>query len=448
MFALIAAPARAASPLARPSGEIPGQPGASAAAEAGSPLTLDRALAIALQQSAAAQRARHDRDANRAAAERDAPRFAPAISLTGAGLLNEPRITFPRGADGEATVLPRTRARLELTAETTLLHAGAAAAARRARASTSAAELDYQQALADLRRDVKKAYYSLLAADAGVTVAQEGLAQARAHRRLVDDLLTAGRATHLDQLQGDVEVEEATNAAADAADARDLAAAALARYLGSGASSRNGSLPLEAAPVGEPGPAPDEAVALASIERRPDVRALAAQVEVARAGARLARAQNAPSMNLSVGYALQTPSAFVARSAWTTALSLVLPLGMGGRARFDAREATARAASASAALEELRQGATLEVRQSLNAIRSARRRRESAARSITASEEALRITDLRFQAGRATGLEVAAARAALNRARLDDLRALYDWHSALADLERATGEPVAGVRDE
>ena len=36
---------------------------------------------------------------------------------------------------------------------------------------------------------------------------------------------------------------------------------------------------------------------------------------------------------------------------------------MAGQARFDAREATARAAAARAALEELRQGAALEVRQ-------------------------------------------------------------------------------------
>ena len=121
----------------------------------------------------------------------------------------------------------------------------------------------------------------------------------------------------------------------------------------------------------------------------------------------------------------------------------MIPLGAGARARFDAREAAARAASARVALEELRQGAALEVRQALNAIRSARRRRESATRAIAAADEALRISDLRFQAGRATGLEVAAARATLNRSRLDALRALSDWHGGLADLERATGEPVS-----
>src|SRR5439155_535081 len=131
---------------------------------------------------------------------------------------------------------------------------------------------------------------------------------------------------------------------ADAADARELAAA-------------------------EPGPPPPETEALAATEQRPDIRALAAQAEVADQAAKLARAQAAPSINLSAGYALQTPSAFVARSSWTTGLRLVLPLGMTVQARFDAREATARAAAARAALEELRQGAALEVRQALSAVR-------------------------------------------------------------------------------
>jgi HAE1 family hydrophobic/amphiphilic exporter-1 len=410
-------------------------------APAAASLTLDRAVALAMQRSPAVQRARFEREANRAAAERDAPRFAPAVSLIGAGILNEPRITFPRGTDGEATVVPETEGRLVLTAETPLFHAGTGRAARRARASLSAAELGYEQALLDLRRDVKKAYFNLLAAEAAMSVAQEGLEQARAHRRLIDDLVQAGRASHLDQLQGDVELEEAATAAADAADARDLAAASLGRYLGD---SQAGipAPPLPVAPVGQPAPPPDEASALARIERRPDIQALAAQVDAAEAGARLARLQTSPSLNLAIGYALQTPSAFVASSSWNTALSLVFPLGEGARARYDAREASARAAVARVSLEELQQGAALEVRQAMSAIRSARRRRESALRAVAAGEEALRISALRFQAGRATGLEVSAARATLNRSRLDALRALYDWHSALADLERATGEPV------
>jgi outer membrane protein len=407
------------------------------------PFTLDRAVDLALRQSPAVQRARYEREASLAAAQRDKPQFSPAVSLQGAGLLNGPRVTFPRDADGEAVVTPPSRLRMELTAETPLFHAGAASAARRARSEVTAADLGYEQALADVRRDVKHAYFALLAAEAGLSVAQEGLEQARTHRRLVDDLVQAGRAARIDQLQGDVEVAQAETAAADAADARDLAAAALRRFLGQPAPLTSAEAPpLAVAPAGEPGPPPDEEKALAAAEERPDIRALAAQVQIAEAGARLARSQTAPSVNLAAGYAFQTPSAFVARSSWNTALTLVLPIGAGARAKADAREATARAGAARVALEELRQGAALDVRQALSAIRSARRRRESAARAVTAADESLRITELRFQAGRATSLEVAAARASLNRSRLDELRALYDWHTGLADLEHATGAPV------
>ena len=104
-----------------------------------------------MRQSPAVQRARYEREANLAAAQRDMPRFAPTVSLQGAGLLNGPPLTFPRDADGESTVVPRSRVRMELTAETPLFQAGAASAARRAHAEVMAADLGYEQALADVR---------------------------------------------------------------------------------------------------------------------------------------------------------------------------------------------------------------------------------------------------------------------------------------------------------
>src|SRR2546425_188273 len=87
--------------------------------------------------------------------------------------------------------------------------------------------------------------------------------------------------------------------------------------------------------------------------KSPPIRALSAQVQIAEAGARLARSQTSPSVNLAAGYALQPPSAFVARSSWNTAVTLVVPIGMGARAKADAREASARAGAARVALDEL-----------------------------------------------------------------------------------------------
>lgn len=403
-------------------------------------LTLDAAVRLALRGSPAAARVRQERAAAQAAAQREAPRLDPTFTLLGGSILNGPRISFSRADDGEETVVPQSRLRLELAAQVMLFRPGGSRAAERFRAAQRVAEAEFERGLADLRRDVRHAYYVLLAADAAVGVAREGAEAARAHRRLIDDLVTAGRATRLDQLQGDVAVEEAAGAAAEAVEGRELAAASLNRLLG-----RPLAEPLGVAPAAELAGMPEESAALALIERRPDVRALVAQVESAEAGARLAALQAAPGVGLSTSYALQTPSAFVARSSWTAALALTWPLGVGGRIRSEAREAAARAAAAREALAELRAGAALEIRQALHAVRAAQRRREAAQRMAAAAEEALRITELRFQSGRATGLEVAGASAALNRARLDGLRARYDGYTALADLERATGEPLPGL---
>ena len=121
-----------------------------------------------------------------------------------------------------------------MTAETSLFRIGASGAARRVRAATAAAVLGFEQALADLRRDVKGAYTTWRPPTRGTAVARQGLEQAQARRRLVDDLVQAGQAALIDQLQADVQVEEAVMAQADAAEGRDLAAARLLQLLGAG----------------------------------------------------------------------------------------------------------------------------------------------------------------------------------------------------------------------
>jgi outer membrane protein TolC len=192
----------------------------------------------------------------------------------------------------------------------------------------------------------------------------------------------------------------------------------------------------------EPDPDADVAAAPDLVLRRPDIRALAAQVEATKLAIGLIQVQSAPAVDLAVGYALQTPSAFVAGSSWSAGLTLTIPLGARPRVAAEAREIAARASAARVALAELEQGSRLELQQSLQSMRAARRRRASADRAVAAAAEALRIAELQFQRGRATSLELNAAGAALQRHRLDSLRALFDWHIAAADLERAMGVPV------
>jgi outer membrane protein len=401
------------------------------------PLTLEESVAAAMQNSLQIERARRERNAARLEAARERPRRGAGLSIgtTGSFTLQGPKITFPKN-DEEATVVPRRRLKLELRAEQTLFRAGQRLAARRAAASESAADLQLRRAEEDLAREVARTFFGALAARAGADAATRGAAQARAALQRVEALLAVGRATPGERLQADAERAEAERAVRTAEHGVTLADAALNRVLGRPLLA---PVSLAAPPAPLPSlPGQEEAVASA-LRARPDVEALRQQARAAEAGAGLARLASRPVVTAGGGYALQTPSAFIARSSWDAGVAVTLPLWDGGRTRLEAAEAGERAAAARTALTELEGAVALQVLQARLGVMDAQDRADTLRRAVIAAEELLRATELRLNTGRATALELVTARATLRRAELDEARARYDLQIASAELRHAMG---------
>jgi outer membrane protein TolC len=401
------------------------------------PLTLHESVAAALRASPQIERARRERNAARVVAEGERPRSGAGLSVGAAGsfTLQGPRITFPKRLE-EVTVVPRDRLKLELRAEQTLFQAGQGLAERRAVATESAADLQLRRAEDDLARDVAHAFFGALAARAAEETAARGAAQARAALERVEALLAAGRATPGERLQAEAERAEAERAVRAAAHGVTLADAGLNRLLGRPLLAPLSLVPPAAPPL----PVPDQEAAVATALRdRADLEALRQQARAAEAGVGLARLAGRPVVKAGGGYALQTPSAFIARSAWDASVAVTLPLWDGGRTRLQAAEAGERAAGARSALAELEGAVALQVLQARLGVLDAQDRVETLRRATAAAGELLRATELRLNTGRATALELVTDRAALRRAELEEARARYDLRIAWADLRHAMG---------
>ncbi|NPV53088.1 MAG: TolC family protein [Firmicutes bacterium] len=85
---------------------------------------------------------------------------------------------------------------------------------------------------------------------------------------------------------------------------------------------------------------------------------------------------------------------------------------------------------------------TLAVREAYYAFQAAEEAVAGADLGVSQAQEALRVTRLRYEAGLATGRDLAASELALLQAQADHAFAVYDYILAKAALERSAGKPI------
>ncbi len=409
------------------------------------PLSETDAVNAAIANSPRLRAARFEMVATLAQLDKERPVARPTVKAEAQGTLQGPRVTFPRPGAPDATFLPEEYAQAQLVVEQLLYRPGASAARMRYGAQVAAALLQYDQARADLALEVRKAYYSLLAAREGQALAREGLAMAGAHLDLTKVMLAAGTAMDRDVKAADADAAEAELGLSKARNGEGLALANLNRLMGR----------VPAAPIDTPRPAaqpavpekPDQGIQSA-LARRPEIKLLEAQIKAARAGVVLARSQEGPSLAVRGTASTQTPTALIKSEYFAGSLVLTWNPFDGGRGRSDAREAAARASQLEALLDEARLGIRVEVHKAWTDMREASERIRTADRQIAAAESAAEVSRLRFQARQATQIEVSNALLNLTRARANRTQAVLDLNTAAADYAHATGQPLPteGVR--
>jgi cobalt-zinc-cadmium efflux system outer membrane protein len=406
--AVLALPAGAAR--AQPSPAAPPAPAARPAAPGA--LTLDQALSLALA-------------ANRGLA---AARLGREVAAANVGVARErpnPDLAFEEDRETPHDIL-------------TLTQPIESAGKRRrrvalAQAQVASGEADFARAVADLRNQVRRAYFGLAAAERRAVLGDVLLGLAGRTLDAARQRFEAGDAPRLEVLQAQLASSQADNEARSVRSLLDAARAdlntLLARPPEAPVATGEGDLAAGAVPVA--GAAIGRALAasaeLALLDRR-----------IAEEGARLdlARAQRYPDPSLSGALTHRSQPDF--DWGWHAGVSVTLPVFTRHQGAVDVEERTlAQLRAQRAARAEEIGGAVYSAAVQVEAARErALRYRDEI---LPRAEEVERLAEDSYRSGQTGLAALLQAFQATRDVRLQAIQAGLDYQTALADLERAMG---------
>jgi len=412
----------------------------SAAAEPARPVrTLEECVAIALERQPRLGAAVSDVEVGRQRIRQEVAGYLPQIS-------NSSSVSRNETSAAQKTGLPGSGSRERYSYYTTgfglsqvLFDFGRnldSIRAAQALRDSLAADADTQRET--IVRDVKQAYFDLLAARRLQGVAEETL---RSNRRQLDQArgrYDVGFATRLDVTRSEVLV---ANTELDLLTARNavLVAEQTLRH----AMGLDAPLDFELVDILETRPveiSEERALAIA-LERRPELASLRAQIRAADETIEARWKEHLPAVTGGASYDW-TGSSAPLRSSWSASALVNVPLFSGGLT--DARVGEARASARSLAFQEqaLEQDVALEVRRATLDLARAREAIVVSARARDQARENLELADGRYQAGVGNVIELTDAQAQRASAEAEYVRSLYGFHTAVAELERAIGQEL------
>jgi outer membrane protein TolC len=313
---------------------------------------------------------------------------------------------------------------------------------RSARAEAAAVQADVAVAQADLRLEVARAFWALVAARSTVTVLEQGVQRAQAHLNDARQRLNAGLVPPNEVSSAEAQESRQRMLLIDARNQVDVAEADLSRLVG-----MEGQTLEPAAALDQVSADQFALTALTTQARamRSERRALERRIEAANEQRLAAAAGRRPVVGLVGGYDYARPNPHIFPrtdrwdDSWDAGVNVSWSLWDGGRTDADVAQTTSLVTAARERLAEFDSMLTLEIRQRTLEIVSGRASIVAAQDALAAATEARRVVDARYREGVATYSEVLDAESALLQADLDRTRALTSLQFAQARLERALG---------
>ena len=304
-----------------------------------------------------------------------------------------------------------------------------------ANATLAATDADTARIAADLRADVRAAYFTAVAAERRVTISQELQDIATRARDAARDRFETGAAPRLEALQAELLLAQAENDGAAARGEVDAARAELNALLAYPAGAAPGLLdPLEAGPL-----LPPEMAVAQALAGNAELDVLQTRIDEERARLALAKAMRRPDPSIGAAVTSPVPDAFTV--GWKVSAAIALPIFTTGRPAVAAAEATLARASAE------REARSAQIAGAVGAaVAHARAARQTLDRYrngiLPASAQIEAMAEESYRTGQ-TGLP--ALLQALQSARDVRQRALeagLAYQLALTGLERAMGTPI------
>jgi outer membrane protein len=327
--------------------------------------------------------------------------------------------------------------------------------ARRGRiAAESARLLEANFGFNDVHRklifEVQQTYYRLLNASAQDTAARASLANAVAVQQAAEERLRNGLATLPDVLEARSATAQSQYDLQAVLGAEESARGDLATALGAPAATMVRVRPLSEAPTPESiGETVGQAIYRA-LDQRPDLQAELADIRVAEAQRKEARAAYYPTLNFRASASAQSlyfqqqtlPWGHTADLTGGMALSLSWTVFDGGARRGRLTQAEAGIRKAQSQVSAARDSAEDEVWTAYSNLNTAFRQREAATALLDSASQSYAAALESYNYGVRNLLDVTAAQKVLAQARSADILARTQVLTALADLAFRCGDSI------
>jgi len=308
------------------------------------------------------------------------------------------------------------------------------AASRFAGSEVNAAGAEQSKIREDLLLETTRAWYSVLLMQELTQTRKDVLIGMKMHAREAVKAEAEGLISYQQRLRAEVAVAEAEKNLIQDQNQLELARLSLA--------SLTGTQPVTAL-------LPDSLVSFplpdtTRLFRRgftdqPVLRLLEAKSEAASAGKLAKMAEFLPTVALFGRYELFPDDLSVLEPRWIAGVSVSMNLFRGGTSWQDYQAASGQAEEIRYARDEANRQLSLWLEKSIRTIRNSTALISSLAVLDKQASENLRVAEVRFRAGLATSSDVIDARLVSEKIKTEQIKALCDYHLAVADCLAATG---------
>ena len=294
-------------------------------------------------------------------------------------------------------------------------------------------ELDLEAALRTLRHDLRAAYFNLSLARNNHDLGQQAFTQAKELADIARERFEAGDIAQFEVLQANLGVDRARNDVDRLANAESIARVTMNQLLNR---APDAPLDLRDSLFSRLGPVATQDLIARSLSQNVELRTAEQQIATEQSRLRLARAQRVPDLTLEPG--LETLDSAHANPGFKMQVSVTLPIFNRGSAEI--RKSSAMLEQLQAERDAARQRIASEIaRASLN-VESARKQVEFYETRLLPDAERIRqLANEAYRIGQTSLLSVIDATRNAREVRQAYLQALFDYQTAVADLEQAAG---------
>jgi outer membrane protein TolC len=180
-----------------------------------------------------------------------------------------------------------------------------------------------------------------------------------------------------------------------------------------------------------------------AVDNRREFQVARRAIEQAAEGERVARAEFAPRVYFEGVAAEESGHQSLHGSTQTASINISWKLYQGGQRVADLRNANAGVRAAADQAELVCDVIALEVNEAYRAVEAALQSIDLARPAVSQARENLRLITLRYENGNATPTDIVDAETSLTRAEQDLYTSQYDYLSALARMDYATGTTLS-----